>query len=241
MNAVLELLKEIQGKTFVSEDGIEEPFHLLPPLTKEELVSLEARIPCPLPEEMREVLQFAQGFSSPFEVNFVGSPGGFGLEQVFPCGIDIAADGFGNFWVVDLILSSTSWGPIFYACHDAPVIVFQSETLEHFIKEIFRLETRPWKSEIDDVHEALSNRIWRQNPAVLSHSECLNSSDLELKAFAATLDESWQFIDLRSARIGDGFSWGRYGPKTRLARFGEKRMFAYQKKMWGKRFLDALR
>jgi len=37
------------------------------------------------------------------------------------------------------------------------------------------------------------------------------SSDRELKSFAETLDGSFQLIDLRNAKTGDGFSWGRYG------------------------------
>jgi len=58
----------------------------------------------------------------------------------------------------------------------------------------------------------------------------MTSSDADLKTFAETLDESWHLIDLRSPKIGDGFSWGRYGAATVNKRFGEKRIFAYQKK-----------
>jgi hypothetical protein len=113
--------------------------------------------------------------------------------------------------------------------------------LAHFVEEVLKYGNAPWKSEIDDVHENLSQRIWSENLGVLSHADCLASRDEGLNAFAGILDESWEFIDLRSPKMGDGFSWGRYGAKTVNRRFGDKRIFAYQKKSLGRRFLDALR
>ena len=175
------------------------------------------------------------------EVTFGGPDPNFGLEDIFPYAIPLAGDGFGNFWIVDLTSESQSWGPIFYACHDAPVIVYQAESLLPFLQEVIRFGKKPWKSEIDDVHELMSSRIWRENPGVLSYDECLAVGDAELMVFAESLDQTWQFIDLRNPKLGDGFSWGRYGPKTSNRRFGEKHIFAYQKKGWRQRFIDAWR
>src|SRR5262249_15618295 len=121
------------------------------------------------------------------------------------------------------------------------VIVYQAETLDHFIGELIKLAKSPWQSEISEVHEDLSYRIWRKNPGVLTHSQCVTSSDASLQAFAGTLDESWEFIDLRCPKTGDGFSWGRYGSRTTNRRFGDERIFAYQKKTLKQRFLDAFR
>lgn len=242
MNSVIELLKQAQGKVFVDEDRNETAFKLLPPLNDDELRALQAKIPCQIPDEMREVFRFARGFEGVLDsIDFSGGTGEFGLEEVFTHGIEIAADGFGNSWVVDLSRESKVWGPIFYACHDAPVIVFQTHSLAHFVEEVLKFGNAPWKSEIDDVHERLSHRIWSENVGVLSHADCLASRDQDLNAFAGTLDDSWEFIDLRSPETGDGFSWGRYGAKTVNKRFGEKRIFAYQKKTLRRRFLDALR
>ena len=123
---------------------------------------------------------------------------------------------------------STTWGPIFFACHDAPVIVFQTNSLTHFISELLLFGNPPWRSEIDDVHEQYHHRIWRDNPGTLTYEQCVSSTDPDLAAFARSLDETYLFIDLRSPKIGDGFSWGRYGPRTVNRRFGEKRIFAYQ-------------
>jgi len=121
------------------------------------------------------------------------------------------------------------------------VIVYQTDSLLHFIQEAVRFGNRPWKSEIDDVHEHFTNQVWRENPGVLSFAQCLAKGDSELKAFAESLDDSWEFVDLRNPKLGDGYSWGRYGPRTLNRRYGDKRIFASQKRSFSRRFLDSFR
>ena len=43
-------------------------------------------------------------------------------------------------------------------------------------------------------------KVWRTNPGVLEHEECLASPDPVLSRFARELDESFQFIDLLETR-----------------------------------------
>lgn len=245
MNPIIDLLQRTRGTVFINEDGLEDRFELMPPLTAQELASFEAGLPCRLPAEIRDLLEFARGFTGVLDgIDFSGLPYSFGAQEIFPSPISLAGDGYGNFWVVDLTSDSRSWGPIFYACHDAPVVVHQADDLLRFIQEAIRFGNKPWQSEIDDVHERMSRRVWRDNPGVLSLEQCLAADDPELRAFAQSLDATWQFIDLRNPQLGDGFSWGRYGAKTPVKRCGEKRIFAYQKKRnksLGARFLDAFR
>jgi len=242
MNPIIELLKPSEGTLFVDEDGNESRFVLMPPLAELELSTFEASLPCPLPDDISELLRFARGFDGVLGgVTFADPSGVFGLEEVFPHAVALAGDRFGNFWVVDLTQESRSWGPIFYACHDAPVIVYQTDSLLHFVEEAIRFGNKPCKSELDDVHEGLSDRIWRENPGVLTFAECIDSPDSEIRAFAKTLDEAWELVDLRKPKLGDGFSWGKYGPKTINKRFREKRIFARQKRGMTRRFLDAFR
>ena len=106
------------------------------------------------------------------------------------------------------------------------MIVFQTDNLLHFAQEVIRDGNKPWQSEINDVWDWLSDVIWTENPGVLSFAHCIQSSDPEIKTFAESLDETWQIIDLRNPVLGDGFSWGRYGPKTVVKRFGMTRIFA---------------
>lgn len=84
-------------------------------------------------------------------------------------------------------------------------------------------------------------RIWTENPGTLTIEQCLEqcreASDDQLKAFASLLDESFLVVDLRSACLGDGLSWGRFGPKTVNRRYGKERLFAYQRKSLFQRLL----
>jgi hypothetical protein len=241
MNSVIEFLKQTEGTVFINKDGLKDEFRLRPPLTEQELLAFQDQLPCPLPEETRELLKFARGFDGVLEGIEFADTSEFGLEEILPHARALATDGFGNYWVVDLTKETTLFGPILYVCHDAPVVVFQTESLLHFVQEVVRFGNKPWKSEIDDVYETFSDRIWRENPCVLSFKQCFTSEDVELKAFAGSLDESWEFADLRNPKLGDGFSWGRYGPKTQNQRYGDSRIFACQKKNFGRRLLDALR
>lgn len=110
--------------------------------------------------------------------------------------------------------------------NSAPVIVYQTDSLLHFVEEVVVSANKPWKSEIVDVHETFTTRIWRENPNVVEFGQCVISKDPELKTFTESLDESWEFVDLRNPKLGDGYSWGRYGAKTFNRRYGDKRIFA---------------
>jgi hypothetical protein len=226
----LEIIRRAQAGTLIDEDGNVVALELLPGLSNRELQDFAEQVPCRIPPEIAELLGACRGFYGTVEqVEFTGRDLGFEFEAAFPYGLPIAADGFGNFWVVDLHPGTTTWGPIYFACHDAPVILYQAGSLEQFLSELFRMFEPPHQSLIDDVHEDRLANVWQTNPGVLSHERCLRSEDLILSAFARELDDSFQIIDLRLAKPGDGFSWGRYGPKTQIRRFGTHAVFAYQK------------
>ena len=226
----LEIIRRAQADTLIDEDGNVVTLELLPGLSDPELQDFAGRVPCRVPPEITELLGACSGFYGTLEqIDFTGRDLGIAFEEVFPYGLPIAADGYGNFWVVDLLPTTTTWGPIYFACHDAPVILYQADSLEQFLGELFRMFEPPHQSLIDDVHEDRLAQVWRTNPGVLSYEQCLQSEDPVLSAFAHELDESFQMIDLRRARPGDGFSWGRYGSKTLNKRFGTHPVFAYHK------------
>lgn len=230
--SLIEVARAAGGMRIEDEDGEVERLELSLGLSAAELEELAASLPCPLPTEVRELLAFCRGFENgPLEsFCFSGLPGGFGLEEVFPSALSIAHDGFGNYWVIDLLPESTAWGPIFYACHDPAVIVFQAATLEHFIAEFLRFANPPHASEINDVHEGATDRIWRANPGAIPAGQLRDSPDDTLKAFAQSLSDSFFIVDLRNANLGDGLSWGRFGPRTKVVRYKSERLFAYESK-----------
>jgi hypothetical protein len=237
----LEIIRQAQSGTLIDEDGHVVTLELLPGLSHTELKDFAGRVPCHIPPEVMELLDACRGFYGTVDqVDFTGRDLMFEFEAAFPCGLPIAADGYGNFWVVDLYPDTAGWGPIYFACHDAPVILYQADSLDQFLDELFRMFEPPHQSLIDDVHEDRLARVWQTNPGVLAHEQCLQSEDPILSAFARELDdESFQIIDLRLAKPGDGFSWGRYGPNTQIQRFGTHAVFAYKKpKSFISRLLD---
>lgn len=236
---LVDIIKNSSGMGMVDEEGNEEKLRLLPPATTAELATLEAEIPCPIPSQIRDILAVARGFDNgPLEsFDFAGISSAVGMEEIFPHSLALAHDGYGNYWVADLHPDSSDWGPIYFACHDPPVIVFQSPTLEHFVSEFLRFANPPHESELDSVHEMATKKIWRENPGAIPAATARKSSDSSLATFASTLDDSYLIVDLRHARVGDGFSWGRFGPRTNIVRSGRDPVFAYKAKSWWQQLL----
>jgi len=228
----VEMIKRALGRELTDEDGRPIEIELIPGLNEEEITRFESTLPCPVPEDVRNLLRFCRGFygTAADVVDFTGQDLMFENKTFFPHGVPIASDGYGNDWVVDLSPDRTEFGPVWFACHDAPVILYQSSTLGEFLTELFKLCEPPHQSLVDDVHEDRIRQVWRTNPGVLTHQECLDSSDPILREFAASLDPSFEIIDLRDAKPGDGFSWGRYGPYTVVKRYNNHPVFAYQRK-----------
>jgi cell wall assembly regulator SMI1 len=226
----LGIIRRAQGRTLIDEDGNLVTLELLPGLSRAEMQDFAQRVPCRVPEEITELVAACGGLEGVIDqVDFAGRLPTFEFEAAFPHGLPLATDGFGNFWLVDLHPNSVRWGPIYFVCHDAPVILYQSDSLEEFLVELFRMLEPPHDSLIDDVHEDRLARVWRTNPGVLSYEQCLQSEDPVLSTFAGELDDTFRIVDLRDARPGDGYSWGRYGPNTQIRRFRTHAVFAYQK------------
>jgi hypothetical protein len=236
---LVDIIRNSSGMRMVDEDGNEEKLLLLPPATTAELATLEAEIPCAIPSHIRDLLAVTRGFDNgPLEsVDFAGIPSGFGVDEIFPHALPFAHDGYGNYWVADLHPDSLDWAPIYFACHDPPVIVFQSPSLEHFVSEFLRFANPPHESELDSVHEIATMKIWRENPLAIPAAAARKSSDSSLATFASTLDDSYLVVDLRRARVGDGFSWGRFGSRTNIVRNGRDPIFAYEAKSRWQRLL----
>lgn len=220
--------QELAGARLVDDDGQEEILELLPPATAEVIAGLEARLPSSLPEEIREALQVSRGLANgPLESLDLVDLAELGLEDVFPHAHSIGHDGFGNYWVVDLHAGSSPWSPVFFACHDPPVIAFQSETVEAFVRDAVAMwqPGRP-RSPVDQVHEEVTDRIWSTHAGIVTRHEALVSEDAVMRDFAEGLDPGAVLADLRSPALGDGFAWGRYGPRTSWTRCGTERLWA---------------
>jgi len=214
-------LSALRGRRLTDEDGNPEILELLPPATSSQLADLEQRLPSPLPREIRAALGVSTGLANgPLESWSLLGLGGFGIEEIFPAAHSIAHDGYGNYWVIDLHRESQLWGPVFYACHDPPVIVYQARTVEEFLNHTIQLWQPGARSPVDVVHEDATTVIWQKNPGLISQTDALKGPDHELRRFAADLTAEFMIVDLRGAKTGQGFSWGRFGPKTKWRRHG---------------------
>jgi hypothetical protein len=229
---LIDIVRQASQQPLTTEDGEPAPLVLGPPLADADLHALEAQLPCPIPPEVTELLSFCSGFSGgPIHfVDITARQSIFEFEPAFPHGLPIAADGCGNFWVVDLLPKSTTWGPIYFACHDPPVTLYQSPSLEEFLSELFKLSMPPYNSLVDDVRGDRVFEVWRKNPGVHDYVECMAASDPELSSFARQLGPTFQFVDMRNPAAGFGFCWGRYGPSTVVKRHGDLPIFAYERR-----------
>src|SRR5882672_4684246 len=157
----IEHIKAAQQAALVDEDGEPISLKVLPPLTPAQIEDLQKTVKQPLPEELRTLLAFCSSIEGCLDgIDFTGTDMAFGQEEVFPDGLPIAADGYGNFWVLDLTPQTTKVAPVFFACHDAPVILYQSADMASFLAEVFRMSTPPHNSLVDDVHEDRLFEVW---------------------------------------------------------------------------------
>jgi hypothetical protein len=224
---IADTLRRLAGLRLTDEDGDEEILELQPPATENEIKALEARLPCPIPDDIRDALRFSKGLENgPLESFSLVDLEGFGLEDLLPYAYSVAHDGFGNYWVLDLLPDTTMWGPVFYACHDPPVLAYQSPTIEEFLNDAIAMWQAGPRSAVDFVHEEVVDRIWRENPDVMTRAALQDSADAVLRTFAAALPPEALAADLRQAALGQGFAWGRFGPRTTVRRAGHERIWA---------------
>jgi len=95
---------------------------LKPPMTAKQIGGLERRCRTSLHAQERELVEYTEGVTiDGFEVDFSGEHAFFEFEALTPAGIPIAADGFGNFWVVD-IAEDGLWSRVLFICHDPPAV-----------------------------------------------------------------------------------------------------------------------
>ena len=222
-----ETLREVAGSRLVDEDGNEETLELLPPASQAEIAAAQSAIGCSIPTELREALHVSAGFENgPLESFGFLDHGGFGMDDVFPHAYPVGHDGFGNYWVLDIVEGRDECGPVFFACHDPPVIAFQSASVSVFVREVVALGQPGPRSPIDIVHEDVTSAIWASKSGLINRETAQASHDAILSDFASGFPAEAVFADLRSPGIGDGFAWGQFGPKSEWKRAGANRLWA---------------
>lgn len=229
----LQQLQSMLHETYVSEDDDEYGVELKPGLTPQQVEHLAASLPGGyLPDEIRELLLFASGFEfyGIDEVTFDGI-GVFGLENIFPCSIQLAGDGFGNFWILD-VDNKGNWGPVFFACHDPDAIVRHSDDLTAFLRHIDEYGKLGSKSHLDIIHEKTVMEIWENKTGgFVDRQTAQQSEDQILREFAGELPDNFVLVDLRSKPNGAGFSLSNITQDSESAvRYKDELLWGFERK-----------
>jgi hypothetical protein len=213
MSQLIEQLQALAADRFSSEDGEHYQAKLLPGLSEVEAAEFATQLPQHvLPGDIKQLLLFARGFELEGlgEVRF-DSFGEFGLLGLFPRCIELANDGFGNYWLLD-VSTDGQWGAVFFVCHDPQVIVRQSNNLLDFlghVREFGKVGTESW---LDQVHEGVTTEIWRQRQTLsplISPESVRSSSDEVLRHFALNLPDNYLLADLRLGARTKGFAYNK--------------------------------
>ena len=208
-----QLLESILLSQYESEDGDLYKVELHEGLTDSEIQSLKNRLPGHLlPQDIEELLRYSKGFDfRGFDEIQFDAFGYFGMEELFPYAIQLAGDGYGNFWILDIGVDG-SWNCVYYVCHDPAVVVKQAGNLAQFIQQIDDFGKLNTNSIIGEIHDVIVGEIWEQEITVIERDE---NDDL---ARRLNFPQKFHVGDLKNAPIKSGFAWWKHGPNTRIIR-----------------------
>lgn len=231
-----EQLQSIVPNQYQSEDGELFSAELMKGISDTEINDFKSNLPCNrLPEDIEELLRFSTGFifQGLEEIRF-DTFQHFGFEELFPYSIQLAGDGFGNFWVLD-IDSEGNWNCVYYVCHDPAVIVKHSENLGDFIKHVDEFGQKGNRSNLDIIHEKTVIEIWNEKIGIMEKNE----QDYDFENGAIELPEIYLVADLSNKPIRTGFAWGKFASGTKIIRPNDKPIWIIEKKL-KKSFLSRL-
>ncbi len=192
-------------------EGTETKLELLPGLSASDIEKLEKSLPAPLPEEIRELLQFSAGFSMGGEEVDFTLYGDWGYDFLLPHVVILRGDGCGNSWVVEVDWNTGEWRHVWFECHDPPVLVYECETLSEFIEGVLDLHrfekcAAGHRSILCDTFDRCM-AVWKDRRGLPKAKELADTSDPVLQKFLASIDENSRVADLRELRRGGGFDW----------------------------------
>ena len=207
-----EQLMSILSEQYVSEDGEKYKVELKSGLTAQQIDELAKGLPTgQIPAEIRELLAFASGFEfyAPEEITF-DAVGVFGFEEFFPNSVELAGDGFGNFYILD-VHKNGSWGNVFYVCHDPAVIVKHSDNLTQFIEHVHDFGKNGSNANMDIINKkTVLDYFWRDDGGFIDLENARGSGDKTLSEFARSLPDNSVVADLRNMPNQTGFAWGKF-------------------------------
>lgn len=206
--SLMEQLEALVTNPLTDEDG--EPYEVVlqPGIGDDEIRAYEVAHGLTLPEAAKDLLRFTRGLEGgALEIlDFLGQPFDtyLGLKPK-PAFLEIAQDGFGNSWFYDFSPGGSGLGPIFYYCHEGPIVTYQCADLAEFIADFIQFMKPPFSSPIDDVHEFRLKPVDQLNQDLMTVAQAHASEDTLLRTFAARFESDHFFYDFRGKPPGYGF------------------------------------
>lgn len=221
-------LESILSHQYETEDGEMYKVELLDGMTDSEIENLKSQLPNnTLPNEIEELLRFSKGFEfDGLEDIRFDAFDYFGFEELFPNSIQLAEDGFGNFWILD-IDSKGEWNSVYYVCHDPAVVIKHSENLSEFIKHVDEFGQKGGESNLDIIHEKTIWDIWNKNFDDLEE----NTENHNFESEKINLPERFFVADLTNQPLRTGFPWGKSGPDARIIRPTDQPIWIVEKRV----------
>ncbi len=215
----LEIIEELKQSTFIDEDGEEYNLEFQDGLTEEQIEDLKHQFPKNhIPEEIVQILKVTKGWDGygP-EMVYFDSIGVFGFTELSQNSISLGTDGFGNYWILD-ILQNGELGKVFFACHDPAVLVINSQNLNEHLKNLLSFYKNPIDSPIISMDSDITFDIWKQENNLIPKAE-FKKLNPDFSEFIDKFEgDEWTVADIRNGNNKDGFPWGKLGPNQHTER-----------------------
>ncbi|MBK7404178.1 MAG: SMI1/KNR4 family protein [Phycisphaerales bacterium] len=206
------LLESALHDSFPDDEGTPRRIKLVPPGQGLNERHFREHFKGPMPPDMQDLYALCSGFDLDYhEITFTEYHFQ-GYDCLFHDWIEVAADGFGNHWVLEIRPGAAAWGPVWFASHDPPVVLHVADDLTTFLRHFLDAYRG------GEVHNpyACSHRdamrIWEEShpwpTAAHVRAQLRATPDPLLAALTADLPDHAEIIDLRPNLRG--FTWDRY-------------------------------
>lgn len=236
----IEIIKKLRTSTFTDEDEEQYVLEFQEGLTNAEIDNLSKLFPNnTIDVELVEILRETKGWEGyGLEQLDFSSIGQFGFLELSPHSVTLGHDGLGNFWILD-ILDNGTLGHVYYACHDPAVFIKYSDDLNAFLNTLIEFYETPSENYLNEIHDKVVFDIWSSGGKVFEKTDFLNTNK-EFDGFLQNFEgDEWVIADMRNAKNGDGFAWGKFGPNNLSKRHPHELIWVIKKKkkgFWAKLF-----
>ena len=227
----IEIIKKLKESTFTDEDGEDYTIEFQNGLSDSEIKELSKSFPNnTIDSELIEILKVTSGWEGYGleQVDF-SSIGQFGFLELFPNSITLGHDGFGNFWILD-ILNDGSLGHVYYVCHAPAVLVKYSDDLNGFLNSLTEFYESPSDNYLNEIHGKIVFEIWKNGGKLIEKSDFIRENSGYSDFLVKYEGEECVIADLRNSRDKDGFAWGKFGPNNLKKRHPKDLIWVIKKK-----------